>query len=158
MKPGCLWLCPVCFAVALPPVATPPALCTHRASGFMSWFAYCFFCLPVYQGIHMPQLGWSVHVMTCQWRSSCLPSVRAPRGPAFGVWMLILMLMMNPSIFKTSVGRGGRRAYHLKSSTPVFLKLTYHFKIQNTKMQTSGRRHGRTTFILLHKTRQENIM
>lgn len=43
MKPGCLWLCPVCFAVALPPVATPPALCTHRASGFMSWFAYFFF-------------------------------------------------------------------------------------------------------------------
>lgn len=44
MKPGHLWLCPVCFAISLPPVATPPALCTYRASGFVSCFA--FFNLP----------------------------------------------------------------------------------------------------------------
>lgn len=79
------------------------------------------------------RLGWNVLMVSSQQRSSCFLSVTVLRSSTFAVWTLLLLLMINTNIFRTSPSRGWEGT--ISNPALQFYYNQPNFEIQNTIFQ-----------------------
>lgn len=79
------------------------------------------------------RLGWNVLMVSSQQRSSCFLSVTVLRSSTFAVSTLLLLLMINTNIFRTSPSRGWEGT--ISNPALQFYYNQPNFEIQNTVFQ-----------------------